>query len=58
MRPSIQAKVDELIDAMLKQGAPLDLSEEFSLPLSFKVIYKILGIPFEVCGCVGIFGLD
>ena len=48
MRPSIEAKVDELIDDMLQQGTPLDLQEHFSLPIAFKVIYEILGIPFKV----------
>lgn len=48
MRPSIDAKVNELIDDMMKLGAPLDLAENFSLPIAFKVIYEILGIPFEV----------
>lgn len=50
MRPSIEAKVDELIRDMMKQGAPVDLQEHFSLPIAFKVIYEILGIPFEVRG--------
>jgi hypothetical protein len=51
MRPSIEDKVDELINDMVKQGAPLDLAEHFSLPVAFKVIYEILGIPFEVGWC-------
>lgn len=50
MRPSIEAKVDELINDMMKQGAPVDLAEHFSLPIAFKVIYELLGIPFEVGG--------
>jgi hypothetical protein len=48
MRPSIEAKVDELINDMMKEGVPIDLQEHFSLPIAFKVIYEILGIPFEV----------
>jgi cytochrome P450 len=48
MRPSIESKVDELINDMMKQGAPVDLAEHFSLPIAFKVIYELLGIPFEV----------
>jgi nitric oxide reductase len=43
--------VDELLQAMLSRGGPVDLQEAFSLPLAFKVIYQILGIPFEV-SCV------
>lgn len=52
MRPSIEAKVDELIDDMLKLGAPVDLAEHFSLPIAFKVIYEILGIPYQACKLV------
>jgi len=48
MRPSIESKVDELIDDMFKLGSPLDLNEHFSLPIAFKVIYEMLGIPFKV----------
>jgi hypothetical protein len=35
-------------------GDAVDLHENFSLPLAFKVIYQLLGIPFEV-GCIPLF---
>jgi cytochrome P450 len=44
--------VDELIDGMERQrdggDVVVDLAAAFSLPLAFKVIYEMLGIPFEV----------
>lgn len=53
MRPSIRQHVGELIDAMKLNrwkggGDVVDLHEHFSLPLAFKVIYELLGIPFKV----------
>jgi cytochrome P450 len=53
MKPSIKGHVDELINAIKlqrwKSGKDeVDLQENFSLPLAFKVIYQLLGIPFEV----------
>ncbi|KAL4423466.1 hypothetical protein ABPG77_005418 [Micractinium sp. CCAP 211/92] len=47
MRPGIRQKVDELIDDMKKGSKPANLQEAFSLPLAFKVIYELLGIPFS-----------
>lgn len=52
MKPSIKQHATELIDAMKLQrwkggGDAVDLQENFSLPLAFKVIYQLLGIPFE-----------
>lgn len=52
MRPSIKQHVSELIDAMELNsskagGDAIDLHEHFSLPLAFKVIYELLGIPFK-----------
>lgn len=50
--PGIKSKVEELITDMKlkrwKEGVDeVDLQESFSLPLAFKVIYELLGIPFE-----------
>jgi nitric oxide reductase len=52
MVPSIRSKVEELINDMkLKRWKggeeSIDLQENFSLPLAFKVIYELLGIPFS-----------
>lgn len=48
MRAGIREKVDGLIDEMEKGGQKsANLVEAFSLPLAFKVIYELLGIPFE-----------
>ncbi|KAI3427183.1 hypothetical protein D9Q98_007120 [Chlorella vulgaris] len=51
LRPSIEAKVNELIDGMERQaganGGSVDLVEAFSLPLAFRVIYELLGVPVE-----------
>lgn len=56
MIPEMKAKVEELInDLMLKRWksgeTAVDLHETFSLPLAFKVIYELLGIPFSVRSC-------
>jgi cytochrome P450 len=53
LKPSIKEHVTELINGMKlqrwKSGKnEVDLHESFSLPLAFKVIYQLLGIPFEV----------
>jgi nitric oxide reductase len=50
MVPGIRSKVEELINDMKKKKGKdesIDLQENFSLPLSFKVIYELLGIPFS-----------
>ncbi|KAF6261839.1 cytochrome P450, nitric oxide reductase [Scenedesmus sp. NREL 46B-D3] len=52
LKPSIEQHVTELIDGMTMQRSEsgpdaVDLHEHFSLPLAFKVIYQLLGIPFE-----------
>jgi cytochrome P450 len=46
IRPAIQAKVDQLIDSMLAQGAPVDLVQAFAFPLPTTVICEILGVPY------------
>jgi cytochrome P450 len=52
LKPSIKQHVTQLIDGMKLQRwnsgrNEVDLHESFSLPLAFKVIYQLLGIPFE-----------
>eukprot|EP00195_Chlamydomonas_chlamydogama_P009597 CAMPEP_0202897450 /NCGR_PEP_ID=MMETSP1392-20130828/6199_1 /ASSEMBLY_ACC=CAM_ASM_000868 /TAXON_ID=225041 /ORGANISM="Chlamydomonas chlamydogama, Strain SAG 11-48b" /LENGTH=450 /DNA_ID=CAMNT_0049583077 /DNA_START=265 /DNA_END=1617 /DNA_ORIENTATION=+ len=46
-RADIQRVADELADNMFRSTKPVDLAEAFSMPLAFKVIYSMLGIPFE-----------
>jgi cytochrome P450 len=45
MRPRMQAITDELIDAMLAQGAPVDFVAAFAAPLPALVISEMLGVP-------------
>lgn len=45
LRPDINKIVDQLIDDIEAHGSPVNLIEALSLPLTFKVIFKILGIP-------------
>ena len=47
LRPRVIALVDELIDAMERQGRPVDLVESFSLPMPVQVICELLGVPAE-----------
>jgi nitric oxide reductase len=49
MRPHIQQTVDSLLDAMINDydGKPIDLIENFALPVPSYIIYGILGVPFE-----------
>ena len=47
MRPAVQQIADELLDAMLAQEGPVDLVEEFALPLPSLVICRLLGVPYE-----------
>ncbi|MFI9024275.1 cytochrome P450 [Streptomyces sp. NPDC053560] len=46
-RPRVQEMADELIDAMLAKGAPVDLRRELALPLPVRVICALLGAPSE-----------
>jgi cytochrome P450 len=46
MRPRIAAMIDERIDAMLAAGGPVDLVQEFALPIPSLVICELLGVPY------------
>ncbi len=43
--PVIQAQADQLISAMVENGAPADLHEQLAVPLPLAVISRLLGIP-------------
>jgi cytochrome P450 len=45
MQPRIEAMADQLVDAMVKNGAPADLQSELAYPLPVWVICDLLGIP-------------
>ena len=47
LRPEVQAIVDELIDAMLEHGAPVDLISALAFPVPARVTCAMLGIPFD-----------
>ncbi|PGH11887.1 hypothetical protein AJ80_06952 [Polytolypa hystricis UAMH7299] len=49
MRPHIQATADALLERMIAGGCnpPVDLVEQFALPLPSFIIYGILGVPKE-----------
>ncbi|GGX59327.1 cytochrome P450 [Streptomyces minutiscleroticus] len=47
LRPSIQKIVDDRIDTMLAGSGPVDLVEEFALPVPSLVICELLGVPYE-----------
>jgi cytochrome P450 len=46
LRPAIQRIVDERIDALLAGPRPVDLVEEFALPVPSLVICHLLGVPY------------
>ncbi|NHD18464.1 MULTISPECIES: cytochrome P450 [unclassified Actinopolyspora] len=47
LRPRAQRIADDLVGRMRRKGAPLDLVEEFALPLPITVICELLGVPYE-----------
>ncbi|KAF2198826.1 cytochrome P450 55A1 [Delitschia confertaspora ATCC 74209] len=52
LRPHIQETVDKLLNDMVKRGCekPVDLTENFALPVPSYTIYGILGVPMEDLG--------
>lgn len=47
MREKLLEITDELIDDMLAKGGPVDLIEDFALPMPSRAICIILGVPYE-----------
>ena len=47
LRPAVQKIVDDLIDGMLSRPGPVDLVEEFALPIPSLVICELLGVPYD-----------
>jgi cytochrome P450 len=45
MRPRVQEIADELVDAMMTRGAPVDFVEAFAAPLPAIVISDVVGAP-------------
>src|SRR3954447_17778858 len=45
LEPSVEGIVDELLDGLERSEAPVDLVAGFGLPLSFRVIGELLGVP-------------
>ncbi|HEY3556814.1 MAG TPA: cytochrome P450 [Kribbella sp.] len=46
MRPRIAAMIEERIDALVAAGGPVDLVQEFALPIPSLVICELLGVPY------------
>ncbi|WP_221885172.1 cytochrome P450 [Sphingomonas sp. TF3] len=47
MRPRIQALIESLYDAMETKGSPVEMVNDFALPLTSTVISEFLGVPAE-----------
>ncbi|WP_329572890.1 cytochrome P450 [Kitasatospora sp. NBC_01266] len=47
MRPRTQELVDELIDAMVAKGGPIDAVEALTMPLPSIAMIELLGVPSE-----------
>ncbi|MFE0362794.1 cytochrome P450 [Streptomyces griseoaurantiacus] len=47
MRPAVQARVDEILDAMLAGGGPTDFVAAYANAVSTSVICELLGVPRE-----------
>ncbi|CCC13159.1 unnamed protein product [Sordaria macrospora k-hell] len=50
LKPYIQKTVDDLLEKMKSkgcEGGPVDLVQNFALPVPSYIIYTILGVPFE-----------
>ncbi len=47
LRPRTQDIADDLVSSMVERGGPVDLVEDFALPLPITVICELLGVPFE-----------
>ncbi|HEX2131233.1 MAG TPA: cytochrome P450, partial [Actinophytocola sp.] len=47
LTPGIKAIIDQRLDAMAAADGPVDLVEEFALPIPSLVICELLGVPYE-----------
>lgn len=47
LRPRTQDIADGLVSSMIERGGPVDVVEDFALPLPITVICELLGVPFE-----------
>jgi cytochrome P450 len=47
LTPGITAIVQQRLDAMAKSAGPVDLVQEFALPIPSLVICELLGVPYE-----------
>ncbi len=47
LEPRIEALVEECLDRMEAKGSPVDLMEEFALPIPSLVVCELLGVPYE-----------
>ena len=47
LRPRVDAIVDEFLDRLSRQSAPVDFHEAVSFPLPVLVICELLGVPYE-----------
>ncbi|MFJ5836854.1 cytochrome P450 [Streptomyces shenzhenensis] len=47
LRPAVQRIVDGLVDDLLAGPRPVDLVEEFALPIPSLVICELLGVPYD-----------
>jgi cytochrome P450 monooxygenase len=45
LQPAMAAHVEEALDKIVAAGPPVDLHAEFSEPVTFQVLYNLLGIP-------------
>lgn len=46
LQPRVEEIVDDLLDRVASSSPPVDLHQEFTLPLSVQVICELLGVPF------------
>jgi cytochrome P450 len=52
IRPRVRAKVEDLLDRMIRSGPPADLVEDFAVPIALGVIAELVGVPAEHHGLI------
>jgi cytochrome P450 monooxygenase len=50
LQPKMAVHVEQALDRIIEMGPPVDLHTEFSEPVTFQVLYNLLGIPSEETG--------